>query len=187
MALEVVEQFNQLNVINKVIKVNVPTVWTFTDSNPARWAGQRALCEPFIQNYQKFNSNTGWNDSSIPWGEAMQTLSHFSYHISGGHYVLCDLQGGIYQHEAVLSDPVILSGTRDFGVTDLGLEGINSFFSEHICGSYCRSSWIKPDSPTRRFNPVRGTTMVRHTVPTRHSRPRVTMIFGPLILHEGRS
>ncbi|RSL83082.1 hypothetical protein CEP51_004713 [Fusarium floridanum] len=45
------------------------------------------------------------------------------YHVSGGQFVLCDLQGGIYQREIVLSDPVILSRNRDYGVTDLGSEG----------------------------------------------------------------
>lgn len=47
----------------------------------------------------------------------MQALSHFSYHITGGSYVLCDLQGGIYQHQVILSDPVMLSRFREYGVT----------------------------------------------------------------------
>ncbi|KAL9476272.1 hypothetical protein ACSS6W_006113 [Trichoderma asperelloides] len=170
-ALEIVDKFNKLNLIDKVIKVNIPEVWHFTDDSPAERAGQRYLCEPFIQNYQKFNSNTGWNDSSIPWGKVMQALSHFSYHISGGKYVLCDLQGGIYRRGAVLSDPAILSRNRDYGVTDLGPDGISSFFRQHTCNDYCRSGWIKPGHPTRRFNPVRGTTMIRHAVPARNSRP----------------
>lgn len=38
----------------------------------------------------------------------MQSLSHFGYHVTGGNYVLCDLQGGVYHREVVLSDPVIL-------------------------------------------------------------------------------
>jgi hypothetical protein len=48
---------------------------------------------------------------SKAWGKVMQDISHFSYHISSGSYVLCDLQGGIYQHEVVLSNPVILTTT----------------------------------------------------------------------------
>ncbi len=47
-------------------------------------------------------------------------------------------EGGIYQHELVLSDPVILSRTGDYGVTDLGRDGISSFFSQHDCNQYCR-------------------------------------------------
>ncbi|KAK4122022.1 kinase-like protein [Parathielavia appendiculata] len=130
-ALEIVNRFNQLAIVDKAVMINVPSVWTFDEDCSDDWAGKKVLCEPFIQNYQKFNSNSGWNDDSRAWARVMQALSHFSYHVSGGNFVLCDLQGGIYQHEIVLSDPVILSRTRQYGVTDLGPEGISSFFSQH--------------------------------------------------------
>ena len=48
--------------------------------------------EPFIENWEKFNSNTGWNNEGTPWPRVMQALSHFSYHASAGSTVLCDLQ-----------------------------------------------------------------------------------------------
>lgn len=177
-ALELVNRFNQLNIVNKAIKINVPEVWTFEEDGGGQWGGQKALSEPFIQNYQKFNSNSGWSDDSRAWGEVMQALSHFSYHISGGYYVLCDLQGGIYQREIVLSDPVILSRGRDYGVTDLGSDGISSFFSQHNCNNYCRPSWTKPARPTQHFKPTPGTTMIRRTVPTENSRPVGTRYWG---------
>lgn len=72
-ALEIVNRFNQLNIVNKVVKINVPSVWRFLE--PASRAGQKALVEPFIQNYKKFNSNSGWNDESGPWPQVMQALS----------------------------------------------------------------------------------------------------------------
>ncbi|KAI1635066.1 kinase-like protein [Biscogniauxia mediterranea] len=172
-ALEIVNRFNELNIVDKAVKVNVPAVWTFSEGSP-EWVGQRALCEPFIQNYQKFNSNTGWNDDSRAWGEVMQALSHFSYHVSGGQFVLCDLQGGVYRSEVVLSDPVILSRGRDYGVTDLGPQGISSFFSQHACNGFCRPHWTQPANPQRFYRPVAGTTMIRREVPVRHSRPRET-------------
>ncbi|KAI1768966.1 kinase-like protein [Hypoxylon sp. FL1150] len=174
-ALEIVNLFNELNIVSKSVKINVPDVWTFSEGTSRE--GQHTLCEPFIQNYQKFNSNTGWTDESMVWGSVMQALSHFSYHISGGQFVLCDLQGGVYQHEVVLSDPVILSRNRSYGVTDLGPDGISSFFSQHSCNHYCRSNWTKPSNPVRHFRPVAGTTMMRHTVPTRESRPNQTYYY----------
>ncbi|RFU74827.1 elongation factor 2 kinase [Trichoderma arundinaceum] len=61
-ALEIVNRFNHLHIVNKTIKINVPAVGTFKGDD--EWAGQKALFEPFIQNYQKFNSNSGWNDGS---------------------------------------------------------------------------------------------------------------------------
>ena len=72
-ALEVVNRFNELNIVNKDVKINVPAVWEFVP--PSSRAGQRALIEPFIQNYKKFNSNSGWNDVSGTWHQVMQALS----------------------------------------------------------------------------------------------------------------
>jgi hypothetical protein len=75
-ALEVVNRFNQLRVVDKLVKVNAASVWVFQPNG--RWVGQKFLCEPFIQNYQKFNSNTGWSDESQAWARAMQALSRES-------------------------------------------------------------------------------------------------------------
>lgn len=53
--------------------------------------------EPFVETFEKFNSNTGWAPhTGEHWSEAMQALSHFSYHASHGQLLLCDLQGGAY-------------------------------------------------------------------------------------------
>ncbi|KAK4099158.1 kinase-like protein [Parathielavia hyrcaniae] len=174
-ALGIVNRFNQLAVVDKVVKFNVPDVWTFARrSSSCSWDGKKALCEPFIQNYQKFNSNSGWNDDSMAWAKVMQALSHFSYHVSGGNHVLCDLQGDIYQREIVLSGPVILSRTREYGGTDLGPEGISSFSSQHRCNNYCRSHWTKPFNPRQYYDPVPGTTMISRTMSTAASRPAYT-------------
>ncbi|KHO01337.1 MHCK/EF2 kinase [Metarhizium album ARSEF 1941] len=177
-ALEFVNTFNQMGIINKVIKINVPQVWQFNHSSDSEWSGQKVLCEPFIQNYQKFNSNSGWHTETRAWGEVMQALSHFSYHLSAGDFVLCDLQGGIYQHEVVLSDPVILSRDRQYGVTDLGPDGISSFFAQHYCNNYCHRSWTRPGSTLQYFRPVPGTTMIQRSVGTEYSRPYRTRFYG---------
>nr|KMM68925.1 hypothetical protein CPAG_05248 [Coccidioides posadasii RMSCC 3488] len=158
--LEIVNRFNQLDIITKVVKINITAVWVFKDNTSDKWAGQNNLCESFIQNYQKFNSNSGWNDGSQEWGKVMQALSHFSYHLSGGNYVLCDLQGGVYQHEVVLSDPVILLWNQEYGVTDLGSDEISSFFSQHKCNNYCHPTWTQPAHPVQHFHPVPGTIMI---------------------------
>lgn len=47
-ALEIVEKFNQRDIIDKIIKVNIAAVWQFTDDSSDDWAGQHCLCEPFI-------------------------------------------------------------------------------------------------------------------------------------------
>jgi len=91
-AQRVIDAWHIANIINRRIILNTPEVWVYTES------GHKNLVEPMIDNYEKFNSNTGWADiSGGAWSDAMQALSHFSYHNSGGQFLLCDLQGGVYR------------------------------------------------------------------------------------------
>lgn len=156
-AHELVREFNNKRFIDRIIQVNIPEVWTGMSGTIL---GKKVLQEPFIENYQKFNSNTGWADNETPWPRVMQALSHFSYHASGGQFVLCDLQGGVYSDSVVLVDPVILSRTKMYGVTDLGPRGISSFFNNHVCNEFCKASWSRPADQRRYFQPQAGTSMV---------------------------
>jgi hypothetical protein len=179
MALHIVREWNGRRFIEQVVKVNVPEVWMFGSICRSDFANTRVLIEPFIDNYTKFNSNTGWADGSTPWPRLMQALSHFSYHLTGGRYVFCDIQGGIYPNEVVLTDPVILSWDGSYGVTDLGPKGISSFFSGHVCNEFCKRDWLVPHDRTRYFTPKRGSSMMlsgaNHPVPTHISwAPAVT-------------
>jgi hypothetical protein len=153
-----VSEFNQAGILGDDFRVmlNKPEVWMFVDT------GERTLVEPHIEGFRKFNSNTGWVDRRTPWDRVMQAVSHFSYHQSGGGFVLCDLQGGLYDDAAVITDPVVLSRDHRFGPTDLGPDGISSFFSTHVCNEYCRSNWARPRRPVQYFTPVAGTTMTEH-------------------------
>lgn len=37
---------------------------------------------------------TGWvNPTGVGWSDCFQALSHFSYHVTNGQHLLCDLQG----------------------------------------------------------------------------------------------
>jgi len=179
-ALEIIQQWNRNNYINKLVQINIPEVWTFAHTSSNGWAGRKCLQEPYIENYQKFNSNTGWADDTTPWPRVMQALSHFSYHTSGGQFVLCDLQGGVYSDSVVLTDPVILSRLKSYGVTDLGQQGISSFFSNHQCNEFCKANWSRPADQRRYFQPQQGTSMMRagtnarQRVSTQTSRPMST-------------
>mmetsp|Transcript_32067 Transcript_32067/g.54720 ORF Transcript_32067/g.54720 Transcript_32067/m.54720 type:complete len:256 (+) Transcript_32067:174-941(+) len=154
-AHDLVREWNGRRMIDKIVKVNIPEVWT------RRSRGDKVLLEPFIHNYQKFNSNSGWADNQTPWPRVMQALSHFSYHISGGQYLLCDLQGGVYDEAVVLTDPVIMSSNKVYGVTDLGPKGISSFFSHHVCNEYCSPKWSKPSDRNCYYPPTAGTRMIQ--------------------------
>lgn len=155
-AAEIVKKFNALKILNKPIYVNEPEVWV--GDSGCSLAGQRMLVEPMIKGeYFKFNSNTGYAAAD---SEAMQALSHFSYHHSGGKLLLCDLQGGRYSNCYILTDPVILSEGKQFGPTDLAQQGINNFMAHHKCNRFCDPKWKLP-APVNlipSFKAVSGTT-----------------------------
>lgn len=90
----IIDAFDNAGILGagRKIILNTPEIWQY------RVGRRRALVEPMIENFEKFNSNTGWvTNSGAEWGEAMQALSHFSYHHSNRQFLLCDLQGGVYQ------------------------------------------------------------------------------------------
>jgi hypothetical protein len=90
-AQKIIDNWHNASIINQRIILNTPEIWTYIES------GVKNLVEPMIENFEKFNSNTGWADmTGGASSEAMQALSHFSYHNSGGQFLLCDLQGGVY-------------------------------------------------------------------------------------------
>ena len=159
-AREIIELWNKCKYIDKPVRINIPEVWTFDDSCSTRWKWTKVLVEPYIKKYTKFNSSSGWRPkNNSTWHKAMQALSHFSFHITSGQYVLCDLQGGVYSNAVVLTDPVILSNNKEFGLSDLGKKGISSFFSNHECNEFCRSNWILPANPHRYYKLQSGTSL----------------------------
>jgi hypothetical protein len=152
---ELIEKFNDLGIVSKKVYLNEPEVWTGTQG---RIHNTKLLVEPMIKGeYFEFNSNSGYAASD---SDTMQALSHFTYHVSNGKYLLCDLQGGRYNGYYILTDPVILSTTKEFGGTDLGEEGINNFMAHHRCGRFCNPSWKMPAAHKLipKFDAVSGTT-----------------------------
>eukprot|EP01104_Vermistella_antarctica_P004308 TRINITY_DN14785_c0_g1_i1.p1 TRINITY_DN14785_c0_g1~~TRINITY_DN14785_c0_g1_i1.p1 ORF type:complete len:285 (+),score=27.78 TRINITY_DN14785_c0_g1_i1:89-943(+) len=165
--LDILSKFNAGPFLKKHIMLNQPEVWTQEEE------GYKLLVEPYISNWEKFNSNSGWANSDTPWPQVMQAVSHYSYHITKGDVVLCDLQGGIYSNGVVLTDPVILSRSKAYGPTDLGSEGISTFFARHQCNGYCKKHWMKPRDQTVYYEEREGTSMM--AVPTRQSREQMSL------------
>ena len=54
--LNILRQFNNAGIVDKPIRINNAQVWERSDG-PSK--GQKYLVEPFIENYEKFNSNSG--------------------------------------------------------------------------------------------------------------------------------
>jgi hypothetical protein len=139
--------------------------------------GKKVLVEPFIEGYEKYNSNSGWTNRAAASStvELLSALSHFSYHVSAGQYLLCDLQGSSCSEAGIiLSDAVIMSSVAGkFGPSDLGPAGISTFFSQHRCGRSCRRHWQKP-ADTRCLLPVVSeTSMTTGTAPGRDGGDRL--------------
>eukprot|EP00980_Cylindrotheca_fusiformis_P007230 scaffold1525_cov142-Cylindrotheca_fusiformis.AAC.30 len=131
-------------------------------------SGIQYLVEPLIRDFRKFTSNGGWIGDTSNWRvQCMEAFTHFTYAESRGQLIVCDLQGryklnrysrGKSRFE--LGDPAICSRRRVYGPTDLGEKGIDSFFANHVCSSYCKSHWPRPRNPTQWFPRSQGTSMV---------------------------
>lgn len=155
-AILLISQFNNAGITDKIIRLNKGEIWSGGPN------GTQFLVEPYIENFEKFNSNTGWVHRRVRHSDTiqiLQALSHFTYHISSGQFTLCDLQGGIYRNGVVLTDPVVCSRNRRFGPPDLGMEGFSTFFARHRCNSYCQKHWSRPKDTNLYYPASRGTTM----------------------------
>jgi len=155
-ARRIAANFNQVKRLRLPVYINEAQVWHRTASDHYGRI-EKLLIEPMIKGiYQKFNSNTGFQASGH---DQMAALSHFSYHLTRRKALLCDLQGGCQHDCYVLTDPVIMSPSKQYGATDLGQDGIDNFFYYHRCSSYCDSAWSC--SPTARplFQVCEGTSM----------------------------
>ena len=159
------------------VRINVPTLLAGVSSDgrqrtcwqtqqggptaPAAIAGQQCLVEPLLPSFHKWTSSTGWRAAGCPpWCEA---LGHFSWVASGGESLLCSCKGCELPDEGacVLSDPTIHSRGQTCGPTDLGLDGIRTFFARHVCNELCRR-WPRPDDAAQPSLPMlRETAMAR--------------------------
>jgi len=146
----------------KEILVNSGTIHTSR-------SGMKYLVESLTRDYEKFTSNTGYIGDTSDWTvRCMEAFTHYSYHRMGGQMIVCDLQGRYkwnrYEHNKSrfeLSDPAICSRLRQYGPTDLGEKGIDSFFANHCCNEFCQSNWARPAGQPRCWFPrSSGTTML---------------------------
>ncbi len=103
------------------------------------------LVEPFIRDFCKYTSNNGYINRKHKHVQrlVLEAFSHFTYHLSSGTLLVCDLQG--HRRKAIngktsrfeLTDLAICSRSAAYGPTDLGEKGIDSFFANHKCNKFC--------------------------------------------------
>jgi hypothetical protein len=93
-AQRIIDDWHEERIIDCPILLSTPEIWVSDGDDESL-----SLVEPMIENFEKFDSNTGWaNITGGLWSDDIQALSHFSYHRSGGQLLLCDLQGGAYKY-----------------------------------------------------------------------------------------
>mmetsp|Transcript_46249 Transcript_46249/g.76899 ORF Transcript_46249/g.76899 Transcript_46249/m.76899 type:complete len:274 (-) Transcript_46249:57-878(-) len=144
----------------KPIHVNIPyiaQIWKRDDFLSSMFGslhsnGEYIIVEDYLNGrWEKFNSNTGWVHDH---NECIQAFSHWTYHVSDGKYLVCDLQGIVLENDGgddtaangyQVTDPCIMSQDDLFGVTDLGIAGISNWFYHHECNEFCDPDWKKPD------------------------------------------
>eukprot|EP01012_Entosiphon_sulcatum_P023515 TRINITY_DN2857_c0_g1_i2.p1 TRINITY_DN2857_c0_g1~~TRINITY_DN2857_c0_g1_i2.p1 ORF type:complete len:583 (+),score=121.16 TRINITY_DN2857_c0_g1_i2:50-1798(+) len=110
------------------------------DTSAATLAQRLLAVEPYIEGrYTKYNNNYGYvsyNDRNTP-----QAFSHFTYEYTKSKVMVVDIQGV----GDVYTDPQIhTSDGRGFGKGNMGMEGINKFFSTHRCNDICRYLRLTP-------------------------------------------
>lgn len=105
--------------------------------------------EPFVLGkFEKYNNNVGVVDSKSPLSPLLQAFSHYTWEKSGRSLLVCDLQGVQNGSKVQLVDPAIHSrnpGSK-FGVTDLGLTGVQRFFKTHSCNDVCHAMALSTPS-----------------------------------------
>ena len=162
--------------------------------------GGQFLVEPYIRDFTKFTSNSGWIDSGQSHDIlAMEAFSHYTYHRSGGMLLVCDLQGRYRKDRHgrgpknksrfELSDPAICSRKRSYGPTDLGEKGIDSFFCHHVCNEFCNTTgrWQRPKHPRNWFQNCSATSMFSSRMDTKlrlASRATFTLGIGNIMEEE---
>lgn len=118
--------------------------------------------EDFVPgHFTKFLNNDGSVNPHLSTNFA-SAFAHWSWHISRNTLMVSDIQGVRTPRRYVLTDPALHSATRPsggsssqmqrqyhqpFGMNDLGVLGIKSFFQKHQCNDLCRDLNLPQISP----------------------------------------
>lgn len=172
---EVEMQYKCKELAHKFNTFNLPKRIDFVDSwvveFPHRPAPHGAgpltvLVEPVLRGpYIKYSNNYGF--VSPENRDTPQAFSHWTWAHSGGKILVCDIQGvgDLY------TDPQIHSNAGPqnylYGRGDMGIDGINQFFSTHRCNGLCRSLGLPPvQGPQALHLAFESGTAARHRPPS---------------------
>eukprot|EP00053_Salpingoeca_punica_P022931 m.215724 g.215724 ORF g.215724 m.215724 type:complete len:581 (-) comp42827_c0_seq1:210-1952(-) len=116
---------------------------SFLDGCFVKWNNNGGACKKVTNAFL----GDGYAVDDIP-----QTFSHFSWSVTDGDALVCDLQGVWNKLDGfMLTDPAIHYGKPEAKKrfkrrTDKGPQGIREFFASHVCSRLCRELGLKaPD------------------------------------------
>ena len=108
---------------------------TRQNSNSTPKLNEYVTCEDYIDGeYNKWCNNYGYIDTSFA---SMPAFMHWTWWYTDGELMIADLQGVRKDDSYLLTDPVIMSLSGNYGETDTGVEGMALFFLSHKCGLFC--------------------------------------------------
>jgi elongation factor 2 kinase len=134
-ASELATRWNKL-AMPKNVKVNPLFVVKLADRLPLEWAVMEPMLEGAAESYVKYNDNCGGvfaQEGRVR--ETPQTFSHFTHLVTGGQWLVCDLQGV----GDTFTDPQVHTNPRERCpvVGNHGPKGMDDFFATHQCSALC--------------------------------------------------
>ena len=93
-----------------------------------------------VGTFKKWVNNYGaYTDETLSTAISIPAFMHWSWYQTKGEKMIADLQGVRNDNGYMLTDPVILSLSGEYGATDMGVEGMAIFFYLHECNSFCKN------------------------------------------------
>ena len=143
-AQKMATEFNAFSNTNYPIsftEIDVMTVVTTNDPQATPRLGESVVVEDYIEGtFKKWCSNNGYiSQEAETTAISMPAFMHWSWWYNYGQVMIADLQGVKQSNSYLLTDPVILSDDSTYGCTDMGVEGMAMFFTNHKCNLFCQN------------------------------------------------
>ena len=143
-AQQMAEGFNAYSNTNYPVRftdIEVMQVTRNDDPEATLRVGESVIVEEYIEGkFKKWCSNYGFiSQEAKTTAISMPAFMHWSWWYNSGQMMVADLQGVKQNDSYLLTDPVILSDTTQYGCTDMGVEGMAMFFINHNCNLFCQA------------------------------------------------
>lgn len=144
--VKITEKAKELaNEFNTQVRTNRPITYTnvhvmkvvekFDDKPPK--LNEYVTCEDYIEGeFNKWCNNYGYIGSG---STSLPAFMHWSWWYTDSELMVADLQGVRKDRSYLLTDPVIMSLSGNYGATDTSVEGMAMFFMNHQCNSLCNN------------------------------------------------